>query len=203
MAALATLACLRVSELARLQVCDLWFDYLTDWGLPGYEGTCAVHVCNRKNDAERKGHHPVLGRSMDPQLDIVVQLLAWMRWMGLEVHSRCEKRRRPAARCPLCPPLFPTTQKGPGGATVATQKACSPSRASDCIKEVVSAAGCSSKRFSGVSARKGGISTAIDAGVPEAILFLQSGHGQAKAARNYMQLGDPRRLLETFEAFGL
>jgi hypothetical protein len=203
MAALATLACLRVSELARLQVCDLWFDYLTDWGLPGYEGTCAVHVCNRKNDAERKGHHPVLGRSMDPQLDIVVQLLAWMRWMGLEVHPRCEKRRRPAARCLLCPPLFPTTQKGPGGATVVTQKACSPSRASDCIKEVVSAAGCSSKRFSGVSARKGGISTAIDAGVPEAILFLQSGHGQAKAARNYMQLGDPRRLLETFEAFGL
>ena len=203
MAALATLACLRVSELARLQVCDLWFDYLTDWGLPGYDGTCAVHVCNRKNDAERKGHHPVLGRSLDPRLDIVVQLRAWMRWMGLEVHPGCVKRQRPAARCLVCPPLFPTTQKGPGGATVVTNKACSPSRTSDCIKEAVAAAGCTSKRFSGVSARKGGISTAIDAGVPEPILFLQSGHGQAKAARNYMQLGDPRRLLETFEAFGL
>ena len=203
MTALATVACLRVSELARLQVCDLWFDFLTAWGIPGYEGTCGVHVGNRKNDAERKGHHPVLGRSVDPQLDIVQQLRFWMSWTGLTVHPKCEKRRRPAARCLLCPPLFPTTQKGPGGRTVVTDVACSPQRASGCIKACAEAAGCASSRFSGVSARKGGISTAIDAGVSEAILFLQSGHGQAKAARNYMQLGDPRRLLETFDAFEL
>ena len=201
--ALATLACLRVSEVARLQVCDLWFDFLTAWGIPGCEGTCGVHVSHRKNDVERKGHHPVLGRSKDPSMDIVVQIRYWMRWTGLAVHPRCEKRRRPAARCTLCPPLFPTTQKGQGGFTVVSSKACSPQRISDIIKYAAKAAGCGSQRFSGVSARKGGLSTAIDAGVPEAILFLQSGHGQAKAARNYIHMQEPRRLLETYEAFGL
>ena len=203
MTSLATLACLRVSELAQLQVCDLWFDFLTAWGIPGCEGTCAVHISKRKNDAERKGHHPVLGRSVDPQLDIVFQLQFWMRCMGLAVHPKCAKRRRPAARCPLCPPLFPTTRKGPGGSTILTDHACSPSRCSDIIRNAAKAAGCGPGRFSGVSARKGGLSTAIDAGVPEAILYLQSGHGQAKAATNYMHMHEPRRLLETFEAFGL
>ena len=43
-------------------------------------------------------------------------------------------------------------------------------------------------RFSGISARKGGISVAIEAGVPEAILYSQSGHGLALLARAYMHL---------------
>ena len=203
MAALATLACLRVSELCRLQVCDLWFDWHTGWGVPGYEGTCAVHVGVRKNDSERKGHHPALGRSVDPELDIVQQLKAWMRWMGLRVHRDCPKRRRPAARCPLCPPLFPNTINGPGGLRRATDQPCCPQRASSDIKKAVSAAGGCASRFSGISARKGGISTAIEAKVEEAILYLQSGHGQEKSARRYMHLRDPSRLFETFEAFGL
>ena len=58
-------------------------------------------------------------------------------------------------------------------------------------------------RYSGVSARKGGLSTAVQAGVEEVILHLQSGHGLPRAARTYMHLQDPRRLFETFEAFGL
>ena len=55
--------------------------------------------------------------------------------------------------------------------------------------------------FSGISARKGhgGLSTAIT----EEILFIQSGHGQARAARNYIHLQDPARLFDTFRAFGL
>ena len=40
--------------------------------------------------------------------------------------------------------------------------------------------------FSGISARKCGLPTAIGAGVPEWALFFQSGHGQSKAARAYM-----------------
>jgi len=32
--AVATLACMRVNEVARLQVCDLWFDYLASYGIP-------------------------------------------------------------------------------------------------------------------------------------------------------------------------
>ena len=58
--AVATLACLRVNEVARLQVCDLWFDYLASYGIPGFEGTCSVHIDRRKNDTVRKGHYPAL-----------------------------------------------------------------------------------------------------------------------------------------------
>ena len=68
---------------------------------------------------------------------------------------------------------------------------------------MVGIAGCDTRRFSGVSARKGGLSTAIEAGVEEVILYLQSGHGPERAARNYMHLREPGRLLQTFEAFGL
>ena len=57
--------------------------------------------------------------------------------------------------------------------------------------------------FSGISARRGGISTAIEAGVPEAILWMQSGHAQDVAARRYMQLRSPALLYKTWEAFSL
>ena len=57
--------------------------------------------------------------------------------------------------------------------------------------------------FSGISARKGGLSTAIEAGVPEWVLFMQSGHGQDKAARAYMALESPTYLFATWEAFDL
>ena len=203
MTALATLACLRVSELSRLQVCDLWFDWHAGWGVEGYLGTCAVHVAYRKNDAERKGHHPALGRSRQRDLDIVRQLLVWMERTGLRVQPGCPKRQRPAARCPVCPPLFPRTQRGRGGVTVVTNMPCCPQRTSAIIKSAAEAAGCCGARFSGISARKGGLSTAIEAHVDECILYLQSGHGPEKAARRYMHMRDPARLFETFAAFDL
>jgi hypothetical protein len=57
--------------------------------------------------------------------------------------------------------------------------------------------------FSGISARKGGLTTAISAGVPEEIVYLQSGHGMRRAARAYMHLLDPALLFATYQAFGL
>ena len=53
-------------------------------------------------------------------------------------------------------------------------------------------------------ARKGGL-TAIAAGVPEEIVYLQSGHGMRRAARACMHLLDPARalLFATYQAFGL
>ena len=200
---LATLTCLRVSEAAELTVCDLWFDYFTGMGVPGFEGTCAVFVRTRKNDSIRKGHFPALGRSRDPGLDVVRQLTVWLQWTGLCVQPGCPKRLRRQARCPVCPPLFPKTCKTAGGRTGPTWDPIPPQRASAAIKRMVGIAGCDTRRFSGVSARKGGLSTAIEAGVEEVILYLQSGHGPERAARNYMHLREPGRLLQTFEAFGL
>jgi hypothetical protein len=57
--------------------------------------------------------------------------------------------------------------------------------------------------FSGISARRGGLSTAIEAGVPECILWMQSGHAQDAAARRYVRLQSPALLYQTWESFGL
>ena len=57
--------------------------------------------------------------------------------------------------------------------------------------------------FSGISARRGGLSTAIEKGVPEHILWMQSGHAQDAAARRYVRLGSPGLLYDTWAAFGL
>jgi len=99
--------------------------------------------------------------------------------------------------------LFPLTRCAPGGVTVATDRPCSRQQASDWIRWAVSQAGGDSNLSSGISSREGGISTAIEARVDEAILYLQSGHGHALPARAYMHLTSPDRFLETFEAFGL
>ncbi len=56
--------------------------------------------------------------------------------------------------------------------------------------------------FTGVCARRGGLTTAIEAGVPEAVLWMQSGHAQSRAARRYISLNSPALLYETRKAFG-
>jgi hypothetical protein len=57
--------------------------------------------------------------------------------------------------------------------------------------------------FSGISASRGGLFTAIEAGVPEHILWMQSGHAQDVAARQYVQLGSPALLYDMWAAFDL
>jgi hypothetical protein len=57
--------------------------------------------------------------------------------------------------------------------------------------------------FSYISACKGGLSTAIGAGVLEAILWMQSCHAQDVAARRYVVLNSPALLYSTYEAFDL
>ena len=64
---------------------------------------------------------------------------------------------------------------------------CSPQQ-SDGVKSVCTHFGANPVYFAGISTRKGGITIAIEAGVPQEILFLQSGHGQTRAARRYMNL---------------
>ena len=64
-------------------------------------------------------------------------------------------------------------------------------------------AGADPRDFSGVCARRGCISTATEAGVPEAVIYLQSGHAQSTSARCYIKLTRPDLLYATWEAFGL
>ena len=84
-----------------------------------------------------------------------------------------------------------------------TSRPCSRQQAIDWIRWAIKQSGGDSANFSGILAHKSSISPAIKACVHEAILYLQSGHGQALPARAYMHLMSPARFLETFEAFCL
>jgi hypothetical protein len=84
-----------------------------------------------------------------------------------------------------------------------TSRAPTSSEVSRMIVRGLSHVGFDTSLFSGISARKGGLSTAIEAGVPEHILWMQSGHAQDVAARRYVQLRSPTRLYETWAAFRL
>ena len=200
-AATATVACLRPNEGAALQVCDLWvaWDALSYAG--DFEGTAALNISSRKNDQCRKGHHPRFGRAVDPALDIVYQLQAYMGAAQLAAAPTCTKRAEPSARCQHCPPLFPMSRPKHQGFEL--QKFPLPSTFSAMILCGLRLLGMDTSAFSGVCARRGGLSTAISAGVPESILWMQSGHAQDKAARRYVQLTDTTQLYATFEAFGL
>ncbi len=73
------------------------------------------------------------------------------------------------------------------------------------IPAALQAIGVSGSGFSGICARRGGITTAIEAGVPEVVLCMQSGHAQERSARRYFAVsrGRPEALYRTFEAFDL
>ena len=49
----------------------------------------------------------------------------------------------------------------------------------------------------------GGLTVASEAGVPEAVMWMQSGHAQSMAARGYVRLTNPDRLYDTWRAFRL
>ena len=77
--------------------------------------------------------------------------------------------------------------------TVSDRYVCSLQSISPDVMFAMTMMGANPDRFSGVSARNGGLSTAIEAGIHEAGLFLLTGDGQAKAARDYMHIWDTRR----------
>ena len=203
-AALATICCLRPSEGARLQSCDVFFDFDVASGLRGYRGTAAINVMSRKNDQDRKDHHPRIGRSRSDSLDLVHQLRRFMDEAGTEPRAGCSKRLRPHARCLLCPPLFPLSKRGKDWHAVMSDKHPSPNAFSEMVVRALGYVGCDTSMFSGVCARRGGLSTAIEAGVPEPILWLQSGHAQSRSAsRAYIRLSNPELLFATWRSFDL
>jgi hypothetical protein len=108
----------------------------------------------------------------------VVARRTWPRVAGLAVHRSCAKQARPAARCEVCPPLFPLTRCAQGGVTVATDRPRSRQQASDWIHWAVTQAGGDSTRFWGISARKSGT---IETRVDEAI-FVPSKRSRSGAS---------------------
>ena len=199
MGAVATLTCSRCAEAAALQACDLWVDFDLGAGYRRWAGGAAVNVKIRKNDQFRQGHQPRLGVPRDPRLHVVNQLLAFMREVGNGPRPGCTKRAEPQCPCPVCPPLFPRSVSR--GRSFDFSRPPTSEEGSAMVVRALGLVGYNTDLFSGISARRGGLSTAIEAGVPEAILWMQSGHAQDVAARRYIRLGSPRLFYRTWDAF--
>ena len=90
-----------------------------------------------------------------------------------------------------------------GGALTAAKAPPSASAFSGVLLTGRVLAGAHQSQHSGVSARRGCITTATEAGVPEEVLWLQSGHAGGSSSRRYVNLTDPARLFQTWAAFRL
>ena len=199
-----TVGCMRPGEGADAQSCDLHFnaDFLR--GFPQFEGGSTLCTRKRKQDQERKGHWMRFGKSADPALDLNHQLGLLMDLLGTRPRTGCTKLARPGARCPVCPPLFPKLARAADGSwSVHPRPTPSSAAVSAMVVAALESLGVDTTSFSGASCRMGGLTTAIEAGVPEHVLWMQSGHAQDRAARRYVRLTNPDRLYDTWRSFRL
>ena len=142
------------------------------------------------------------GVATEPQLDINYQLGLFMGLAGTRPSKNCN--RSSGKRCTVCPPLFPKLVKGPNGSWVVPARS-TPSAAlvSTMVTSAFKTIGVHSDAFTCASCRMGGLTVASEAGVPESIMWMQSGHAQSMAARGYVRLTNPDRLYDTWRAFRL
>jgi hypothetical protein len=200
--ATATLTCCRCKELGLLQTCDIWRGYdFTVGGWAEFKDGAAYDIKVRKNDNFRAGHQARVGVPKDGRFDLLAQTTEALRLLGTTPGPLCDGRFDRGVPCRHCPPLFPRRIKK-GTEFDFSRQATSP-EISAMIISGLAYVGFNTAGFSGISARKGGLSTAIEAGVPEAILWMQSGHAQDVAARRYVSLNSPALLYRTYEAFDL
>jgi hypothetical protein len=137
----------------------------------------------------------------DKRFDLLAQTREALRLLGTQPSPLCDGRFNRGASCPHCPPLFPRRIKK--GTEFDLSRSATSQEVSSMIISALAHVGFNTAGFSGISARKGGLSTAIEAGVPEAILWMQSGHAQDVAARRYVNLNSPALLYRTYESFDL
>jgi hypothetical protein len=116
----------------------------------------------------------------DPLLHVVNQLLAFMCAVGNGPRAGCTKRAVPQCLSPVCPLLF--LRSVDRGRSFDISRLPTADEASAMVRFLWHV-GYNPALFSGISARRCGLSTAIEAGVPEPILWMQSWHSQDVAAR--------------------
>jgi len=194
----------RVAEVANFQLCDMLWDHDAPYH-DELKGGLAIRVWKRKQDTGRFGLYPRL-----PPGRLVFRLRKYIAKLDLRVSPLCTKKLNPGARCPYCDPLFPHAMVSAsssvggklGGGQVGRAPLAPASRqqVSEAVSKALGCLGVDAKNFSGISMRRGGITAAVQARVSEPILFLQSGHGTAKAGRRYVDPVDPRVLYETGRA---
>ena len=142
-----------------------------------------------------------MGVPRDKRCDLLGQTREAILLLGMEPGPNCEARFDSKTQCRYCPPLFPRRVKK-GSEFDLKRHATSP-EISAMIIAGLAAVVFNTTGFSGISARRGGLFTAIEGGVPEAILWMQGGHSQDLAARRYVSLDSPALLYVTCESFRL
>jgi hypothetical protein len=190
-----TVMCSRVSEPAGLRICNVFPDIDVPYD-PTYAGGYGLKIVKRKNDTKRRG---IMTRV--PPGPLAERLRKWIAEERLVRHPQCTLESSPGARCRFCPPLFPKSPR-PRSEDIGSRSRTAVTRqnVTSAVKSCVRMLDGDDQHFSGKSMRLGGLSMAINAKVPEPILFLQSGHGKAKAARGYMIPDDPSLLYDTGKA---
>jgi hypothetical protein len=199
-----TMGCMRPGEGARTTTCNLLFNSDYNKGLKQYLDCSTLITNQRKNDQERKGHQMRFGKSQDSELDINHQLGLFMDLAGTRPDPECQGAALRGRRCPKCKPLFPKLLRGPDNAWVLhPDPEPTPALISSMVVSALRMINVDTTAFTGVCCRMGGLTIATEAGVPENIMWMQSGHAQDRAARRYVRLTNPDRLYDTWRAFNL
>jgi hypothetical protein len=191
-----TICALRASEVSRLDVCDVLWDF-------DGPGTLALLLWYRKNDGLKKGLFPRIGKGATTGTCPVRLVREYMERAGLAVDKGCTKGRWRRSECTACGKLFRNTTAG--GRRMASAAAAGrelKSGVAAAVKDCLLRVGVSPAGFSPISMRKGGVSAAIAAGVNETLWRLQSGH-RSTAWQNYADVFRKEQLYEFSNAFGL
>ena len=87
---LGTVVCMRVVELAYLQVCDILWDLDAAFHVM-YLGTLAVHIYRRKQDTARKGMYASVGLAANAAWDLAQRMRRHAERCDLRVSPECTK----------------------------------------------------------------------------------------------------------------
>jgi hypothetical protein len=195
--AVGTLCALRVSELTQLDLCDVLFDF-------DAPGIMALRIKKRKNDTKRAGLWPRIGLPANPAHDVQMLARQWMAHAGLQVHPACEKGRHPRSACRACGSFFTRLEGNSGRAYPVGHRLHGIQRrtVTEAVRHTLGRLNIDHHLFSGISMRRGGLSTALEGGVPSDLYELQSGHA-SDAWKSYVRAGRVSLLLRFYESFAL
>jgi hypothetical protein len=189
-----TTGCSRPVEVSNMQVCDLLWGHDAAFHVD-LAGGLAIRIYKRKQDTGRYGLYVRV-----PDSPLARRLRRWVDALQLRLDPRCMKGTNSGGRCKYCDPVFPRLVTGRTGAARDQPEPLQPmsrQQVTGAVKTAVGLLGLDDRYYSGKSMRRGGITAAVQARVPEAILYLQSGHGTARAGRRYVDPVDPRILYAT------
>ena len=179
----------RVDEVAQMQVCDLLWNHDAAYH-PSLWAALAIRIIRRKQDSGRFGLYVRLPAGM-----VVEMVRSYVKDMQLLLDLRCTKAIQRGARCPFCDPVWPRTVVGRRAKSAPGQlQGMSRQQVSGAVKIALESIGVDAKHYSGISMRRGGVTAAVQAKIPPAILHLQSGHGTATSSMGYVDPVDPRTL---------